>query len=511
MKPQFGIAAKSIASYWGVRNTAASPAAMCPTWNGKAEIDSRMVQGADLFVALQGQRQDGRQYIVDVVHQQAAFVLCQSGTVGLLQEGLLPWHDALAIEQLPDASAANEFAGTVLCECEDVEATFDDLAVQRRAMYSGTVIAVTGSYGKTTAKEILYRVLHGSQANKGNLNNQLGVPLSLLNFDLSSPFWICELGMNHAGELTALGELVKPHIVLFTPIGNAHIGCHNSEESWIASAKTELLRTSVPPENVWMPVASTEYAAFAASYSGKVHLYKSADQTEMHPELWQDTHCTSIELLIDEVREHFPECCTMEYTNTVLHEGELDAEPHTISWDIPQMDFASAVIACLDIARFCQMPIIDECLMLRERMGDRMRIIKLDQNLWLINDAYNASPETVLSAIGWCRRRLLDGFQVSILLSDMLELGERAAVFHKQVLEELRDSGIECNILAGSAAYAQAAAEDIQNFFQTASFKDWINEKEHQAGEQKILYAKGSQGTGLAAQIRQFEKENHSA
>ena len=194
--------------------------------------DSRASVADALFIALRGPRFDGHQFVADVLARGAAGALVGSDrglTPGLGSDpGLTP---PFAVIVVPDTLVALQQLGR---------------AVRERA--GARVVAITGSAGKTTTKEATadflsarYRVYR----NAGNLNNHIGLPLSLLELRQGADIGVFELGMNHAGEIRTLVRLARPDVRVWTNVGDAHIGHFGSEDA-IADAKGEILEEAVP-------------------------------------------------------------------------------------------------------------------------------------------------------------------------------------------------------------------------------------------------------------------------
>lgn len=181
--------------------------------------DSRAIQPGQLFVALSGDRFDGHDYLADVAAKGAAAALVSREVTGVNLPQLLVADTRLALGQL---GALN------------------------RSHFQGQMAAVTGSSGKTTAKEMIASILRAAQghdavlATRGNLNNELGVPLTLLELNQQHQSAILELGASHVGEIAYTVSLVRPHVCLITNAGLAHVGEFGGPER-IVEAKGEIL------------------------------------------------------------------------------------------------------------------------------------------------------------------------------------------------------------------------------------------------------------------------------
>ena len=194
---------------------------------GRVETDSRRVGPGDLFVALRGPRFDGRAFAGEALARGAMGVMVGGG----------PWT----------APAPAGGVVPVVIEVSDAIEALQRFAAAVRRAVSTTVVAITGSAGKTTTKETIAALLSGSfrvVKNEGNLNNHIGLPLSLLRLREAPDVAVMELGMNHAGEISALVAIADPDVRVWTNVGDAHLGFFSSSDA-LADAKAEIGRAHV--------------------------------------------------------------------------------------------------------------------------------------------------------------------------------------------------------------------------------------------------------------------------
>jgi UDP-N-acetylmuramoyl-tripeptide--D-alanyl-D-alanine ligase len=212
-------------------------------------IDTRTLRKGDLFVALQGENRDGHGFVADALARGAAGALV-SRTDGL------PENAPLVV-------------------VDDTLRALHALGAAGRARFEGRVVAVTGSVGKTTTKEMLRAALgafgrvHAAQASH---NNHWGVPLTFARLPLNAAFCVAEIGMNHAGEILPLARLARPHVAVITVIGTAHIGYMGSQEA-IADEKASLLRGLEPGGVAVLPGDSAHLQRLRAAAPGDVALF----------------------------------------------------------------------------------------------------------------------------------------------------------------------------------------------------------------------------------------------
>ena len=201
---------------------------------GGLSIDTRTLQEGDLFVALKGDNRDGHDYV-------AAAFAAKAG--------------AALVSRKPEGVAGP------LLTVADTQRGLEDLARAARARSNAKILAVTGSAGKTTTKEILRHALNGlgrTHVSAASYNNHWGVPLSLAGLPQDGEFGVFEIGMNHAGEIRALVSLVRPHGALVTTIAAAHLEYFGNCEA-IADAKSEIFEGLMPGGFALIP-ADNDYA-----------------------------------------------------------------------------------------------------------------------------------------------------------------------------------------------------------------------------------------------------------
>jgi UDP-N-acetylmuramoyl-tripeptide--D-alanyl-D-alanine ligase len=180
-------------------------------------IDSRSLCPGDLFVALLGDNGDGHRFVADALARGAAGALVHRRPQGVPE-------------------------GAKLLQVADTLAAQRGLGAYARARFAGQVVAITGSVGKTTTKEMLRTILSAegkTRAAEGSHNNQWGVPLTLARLPADAAFCIVEIGMNHAGEIAPLARLARPHVALITAVERAHVGHLGSIEA-IADEKVAI-------------------------------------------------------------------------------------------------------------------------------------------------------------------------------------------------------------------------------------------------------------------------------
>ncbi len=202
-------------------------------------IDTRSLAPGDLFVALRGENGDGHRFVADALGKGAAGAMVQ--------------------QDVPGASR--------LLRVDDTLAALGRLGGYARARFAGSVVAVTGSVGKTTTKEMLRCALSAlgpTHAAVASYNNHWGVPLTLARLPPDAAFCVVEIGMNHAGEIAPLARLARPHVAVITAIEKAHIGFLGSIEA-IADEKASIMLGLEPGGVAVLPVDSPMFPRLRAA------------------------------------------------------------------------------------------------------------------------------------------------------------------------------------------------------------------------------------------------------
>ncbi len=194
-------------------------------------IDTRTVSAGECFVAIRGPHHDAHDFLVEAVSKGAAGLVVERGRTPADRERVGSEARAVAVIEVPDTTQA-----------------LSDLARGHRARFDGPLIAITGSNGKTTTKEMCAEILGVSAPcgfTRGNLNNAFGVPLTLLRRRREDRTLVIEIGMNHRGEIAPLAALARPTVALLTNVGTAHIENLKSQDE-IAREKGDLLAALTP-------------------------------------------------------------------------------------------------------------------------------------------------------------------------------------------------------------------------------------------------------------------------
>jgi UDP-N-acetylmuramoyl-tripeptide--D-alanyl-D-alanine ligase len=412
--------------------------------------DSRTLQPGALFAALRGERFDGHEFARDAA---------EGGASGLLVERLLP-IDA------PQVVVADTLKALTIC------------ARERRRAFGGPLIAITGSNGKTTTKEMVGAIL-GRLApclvTKGNLNNHIGVPLTLLGLRAEHRYAVVEMGANHRGEIAHLASVAEPTVGLVTNAGPAHLEGFGSIEG-VAAGKGELF-AGLAPTGVAVINADDRFAeSWRAACGGRRVLTfgvdRAADFTAIH--LRAAMNADGPEMEFDLVSPEGTSRVRLALAGAHNLRNALGAAAAAHAAGVGLHDIACGLAAVRPVkGRFEFKPAINGAM--------------------LVDDSYNANPGSLEAG--------LDAFQAVgrtrwLVLGDMLELGPASEALHAEVGRHARATGIARLLAFGPRSKSAAAA-----FGEGAAWFDDIDQLIEQARRgltpEVVVMVKGSRANRL--------------
>ncbi len=396
--------------------------------------DSRAdLQGA-LFVPLVGERYDGHAFLAEALGNGGAMA-----AVGQ--------HDRLAPEL---AEQLVSVSGKPLWLVEDTLAAYQQLGRLWRRRFGGPVVAVTGSAGKTTTRELIRAALAPLGpvvASSGNDNNDVGAPLTLLRAEDGTAALVVEMGMRGPGEIGRLTRCAEPDVAVITNIGTAHIGRLGSREA-IARAKCEILASLRPDGLLVIPAGDPLLeATLAMGWGGRVRRVALAEEVAGF-----ETNCAPPDRI-----GHLDAAGTA----LTLHRGDgnpLTGGAPAIRLPLPGRHNARNLLLALEVAEELGVG-LDALTDLRVDLpGGRSHCRRLGA-VEVLDETYNASPEAMLAALELLASRPGRRFAV---LGTMLELGESSLDLHRRVGRRAAELGLDGLVIvdreAEGAAMEEAAA-----------------------------------------------------
>jgi UDP-N-acetylmuramoyl-tripeptide--D-alanyl-D-alanine ligase len=377
-------------------------------------IDSRSIASGEGFFAIEAVR-DG--------HAFAAEAAARGAIVVVVSRDLDP----------------SALAPATLVRVADTTAALQALGKAVRQKSGARVIAITGSAGKTTTKETIAAFLEGHYSvvkNPGNLNNHLGLPLSLLELRHGADVAVMELGMNHAGEIRVLVGLAAPDVRVWTNVGDAHIG-HFGSADGIAAAKAEIMEDAGPESILVANADDVRVMKYARQFAGRVVTFGCGDADVRAV----DVHEQGLGGMSATIRTPAGEA---PLTVPLLGRGNF-----------------SNVLCAIAVATTLGVP-VGEVAARAARLSPSKRrgeVHYLRQGVTVVDDSYNSSPSALNKALEMLSREPVAGRRVAVL-GEMLELGELTTSLHEACGVVAASAGVGLLITVGGApavALGQAA------------------------------------------------------
>jgi UDP-N-acetylmuramoyl-tripeptide--D-alanyl-D-alanine ligase len=390
------------------------PMGQMPLTVSGISIDSRVIAPNEAFFAIKGDRVDG--------HDFASVAAANGAVLLVVSEARLPALGGISTPKIV---------------VRDVLEALEKLARAARERARGKIIAVTGSVGKTTTKEMLRQVLsscgkvHYSPA---SFNNHWGVPLTLARLPREADYGVFEIGMNHPNEIRPLTRMVRPHIAIITTIAAAHLGNFSGLEE-IAAAKSEIFEGVTPDGHVLINRDNDQFdlletAAFNLDIAN-IHSFGAHPKADFrlvdyqqdgdHAVFWAIIGGRTIEVPINAPGRHIAENAVAVLAAAYLSGADMNR--------------VVAAFAGVSAAK---------------GRGERSHLMLPDGAFTLIDESYNANPASMRAAIELLAAADtgMGGRRIAVL-GDMLEMGEYSAEVHRELAEPLGKSGINDIWLAG--------------------------------------------------------------
>lgn len=431
-----------------------------PVFTG-VSTDSRSLKAGDLFVALSGERFDGHRFLPEAIEKGAVAAMVT--------------REAASMQARPDFG---------WLRVGDTRLGFGQLAANWRQRFTLPLVAVTGSNGKTTVKEMLAAICRHAAGNErvlattGNLNNDIGVPQMLLQLHANHAYAVIEMGMNHAGEIAYLTRLAAPTVAMITNAGNAHIAQLGTTQA-IASAKGEIFQ-GLDASGIAVINADDPYAALWRQLAGNRHIVdfglNSQAQISARAIAHPDSNAWSLRLPAG----HTEVLLQVPGRHNVYNALAAAAAASAIGID--KTAIAAGLHAFSGISGRLQ------------KQPGRHRST-------LIDDAYNANPESMWAALAVLAN--MPGKKI-LVMGDMGELGMDAARFHHRIGQQARAAGVQTLLALGElSAHAVAGFGEGAHHF--TSMDDLLTKAESCLATDVTLLVKGSRFMRMERVIEQLK------
>ena len=436
---------------------------------GVVTTDSRSIRGGELFFALKGENFDGNEYALKALEAGAACAVVNKD------------------------SAVASYAGEDkrLFPVDDTLKTLQDLARWHRSMtfVDGkplTVIALTGTNGKTTTKELIREVLsvkYSVTATEGNLNNSIGVPLTLLKINSNTELAVVEMGASHPGDIKELVDIALPNFGLITNVGKAHLLGFGSFEG-VKRTKGELYdylrRTS---DKVFLNVDNP-------------HLCSMADERHLHSDPERPYSLVIPYGLEYSGAKVLPSSNEYPYLRIEFQDGRV------INTNLVGSYNADNVIAAIAVGMNFGISLDEACAAIASYIpsNNRSQMTATERNT-LIVDAYNANPTSMDAAL--TNFACVEAPFKIALLGDMLELGDDSLSEHVAAVNKALASGVNIICLVGNefgkALEELPSSDSLKWFADSQALADWLAEQNIKGA---TVLVKGSRGTRMEKTIQ---------
>lgn len=369
--------------------------------------DTRTIQKGDIYIGIKGEKFDGSKFWNQALDNGAEVVIIEN--VEITEQEM------------------EKYSNKTIIKVENTLEALYEIAKYKRSLYDIPVIAVTGSVGKTSTKDIIASVVstqYKTLKTEGNNNNNIGLPLTILKLKDHEAL-VIEMGMNHFGEISLLTSIAKPTLAVITNIGTSHIGNLGSREN-ILKAKLEILEGMKIPKIIINNDNDLLHKWYEENKEKiEIHTFGIENKSELNAE--------NIEL----------------YENGSKFEAVALSQKIDIKVPVGGSHFVYNALCATEVGRILNIPNekIQKGIAQFELTKKRMDIRKLENGAVLINDAYNASFESMKVSLEYLAN--YEGTRKIAVLGDMFELGEFSEELHRNVGEEVAKRNIDILICSG--------------------------------------------------------------
>ena len=370
--------------------------------------DTRTLQIDDVYVGIKGENFDGNTLYAQAFEKGAKVCILQGIDV--------------------DSDVLEKYNDRAVILVEDTIKALQQIASYKRDLYDIPVVAITGSVGKTSTKDIIasvvgekYKVLK----TQGNLNNHIGLPLTILGLKDHEAL-VVEMGMNNFGEISVLTNIAKPNVAVITNVGTAHIGILGSREN-ILKAKLEILEGIQDGGTLIINNDNDLLNEWKKNYIGKINIVTYGIDNE------SDFMASNIVL----------------NENSSDFDVEINGQKTKVMVPVGGKVFVYNALSAIVVGSKLNIPIEKICEGIRkfELSKSRMELIKREDGITIINDCYNANYDSMKAAIEYLSKTHAD--RKIAVLGDMLELGKFSNEIHEKIGEEVAKNNIDILITVG--------------------------------------------------------------
>lgn len=434
-------------------------------FNGGCTVDSRQVKEEEIFVAMRGEKTDGHVYIVNAFQAGAGIVIAESSRIEELGLPDIPEDKALITVRNPGEALQN-------------------LAGAWREEIDPFVVGITGSNGKTTTKDMIAAVLAQSyrvHKNKENFNNEIGLPLTILNAQPGTDILVLEMGMRGPKQIDALCKICRPSVGVITNIGTTHIELLGSQEN-IAEAKWELI-DNLPEDGTAVLNAEDYYCMAKAGNTTVAQVYYGIKGKYAEPDVY------ALNIRASGTLKTIFEVCGAE-------------EKTEVNLPLPGEHNVLDALAALAVGLIYGVSLKKGAKALKEFELSKMRLEILPGilNSVIISDVYNANPDSMRASLQVLAER--GGQKTIAILGEMYELGDTAITGHQETgrfaaelkIKELITVGKLAENIAAGAREAGLPEERIHTCADCTQAVVLAKQLLEKSGPETWILVKGSRG-----------------
>ena len=391
--------------------------------------DTRRISNNAIYFSLKGDNFDGNAFAAEALEKGCAYAVIDD----------------------PDRKTGDKY---ILVN--DALDTLQNLALYHRKQLNLPVLGITGTNGKTTTKELIYRILskkYYTVATSGNLNNHIGVPLTILSLTKKTEVAVVEMGANHKGEIALLCEIAQPDLGLITNIGKAHLEGFDGIEG-VVRAKNELYDYIISTDGLLFVNDECELLTLL-SMKGNRMFYGNSLDSEVSGSIQSNDPFLNLEVIF---KKNKKQKSSVEIQTKLF--GKYNFEN---------------ILAAIAVGAHFQVPYEDikDAIEAYEPQNNRSQILKTEHNT-LVLDAYNANPASMEQAI--ISFAEIQNDNKLLILGDMYELGDQSENEHRNIFKLLKKYNLQNIILVGPAFSSIVQESNYLCFLQVEDVINWIKE-----------------------------------
>lgn len=438
---------------------------------GGVSTDSRSIKTGDLFIALTGKNFDAHEFVNNAIEKGASCAIV----------GRDRYFDN------------NGSAGTAVIEVADTLKALGDLAMWWKRQFEVSTVSITGSMGKTTTKEMVAAILEQegeTLRSKGNFNNLIGLPLTLLQLNGKHRYAVLEMGMNRPGEIGRLTGISNPDIGIITNVGKVHLEGVGSLDG-VARAKTEMVEIINKDSKVILNGDDELLMKSAGRFNRRKYTFGVGRHNNFRADSIEDLGRDGSSFVI-------------RYEG-----GSLPAQIKVPGYhNVMNALAASSAALCMGVSE----DKIAEGL--NRYKGTKGRLVPVDitDNITLLDDTYNSNPSSLKAVLQTLKKMAGDNRRIIVALGEMLELGEYTEEAHFEAGEMVAETGVSYFMVMGDHAQ-QMLKGAVEKGFSSESMSevkthDEMTKKIRDVmGNNSLILIKGSRGAGLDRVVRNLLEE----